>query len=936
MPSLNLTYSPGALSLLSCRLVIAVALFSVAACDVLVSVDTRVERARSHLEQGQYRPAMTELKTALERQPDHVQARLLLAELSMWLGDLEGAQKELDRALSAGATDEQLRELRYELLFGQRRFKDLSTLLEADSSTPAIRRLVWQARVQAGRGEQSQAEAKLKLVLEQTPDDPEALLELARLAAARGEAQQALDLPQRIAQSDKVHARALMLRGSVLMGRGEHQQARDAFARAHELSARRLPVPERLAVAIALTEASLALNDIEAAGESLATIASWAPDSVITHYLRARIAMLKNDPIAAVADCQRALRIDPGHVQSQILLAAAHLSQGSVEQAEDVLSRLLASNPNHSAGRKLLAQVYLGRNQPERAQRLLSAAAGEGADPEIDWLMGTALIKAGSSAIGLEHLERSAAAAPQNMRRRIDLAGAYIAARAPEKAVEILSSIPAGSAFAARAKVLLVLATASGKAPAEAHREIKNLIARHDGDAALMTIAGAYLASTGDPGSGRALLERSVQLNPKLVDGHMALARLEAGARNTGAAERQLAEVLKIDPRHEMARMALAELAWGAGDRNRSRTWLEEAISVDPSAIEPRLRLAQIAFVEGDPARARGLLDQAVSVSKDRSSLLSAAGKVLAQAGYTDEAFAKFHEAGAAGRSEAVLDAARLHLDLDQRGQARELIEAALLKRPDWREAQGILVTIDAKDGQVARAISRAGALASSASPAATRVLEGDLYALAGQSQAAIEAYEEAQRQQPSAPLAIKIFTARSLAGAVPVERSLTQWLERFPADAEVRRVLAAHYESSGQGAQAVSQYERLLAADRIDPAMLNNLAWSLHENGDPRALELARRAHAAAPHIAEIGDTYGWILVQMDKVAEGLGVLEKALAGAPANPDIQYHAAVAYAKSGQTARATQLLRQSLKSDQKFAARDAAERLLQSMPAAGI
>jgi len=59
--------------------------------------------------------------------------------------------------------------------------------------------------------------------------------------------------------------------------------------------------------------------------------------------------------------------------------------------------------------------------------------------------------------------------------------------------------------------------------------------------------------------------------------------------------------------------------------------------------------------------------------------------------------------------------------------------------------------------------------------------------------------------------------------------------------------VLAAYYETSGRSAEAIAEYEQLLAADRIDPAGLNNLAWMLHARGDARAVTLAKRAYDAA-----------------------------------------------------------------------------------------
>ncbi|MGH8178803.1 MAG: XrtA/PEP-CTERM system TPR-repeat protein PrsT, partial [Steroidobacter sp.] len=832
---------------------VACAALSLSACDVWVSADKRVQRAQTHLANGQYRPAMTELKTALESEPDHLQARLVLAELSLWLGDLDGAEKEISRALALGAGDAQARPLQYELLLARKNFDELGKLLAIDRATPAVRRLLIEARAAGARGDEAQVEEKLKLALEAAPDDAEALLESARLAAARGQLQPALELPERVSDAGEVHARALFLKGAVLMTQGEHSQAHEAFSRAHE-AGKMLPAPEQLAIAAARTEASLALNDVEAADQSLAAVAAWGQQSLVVHYLRARVAMLKNDYVAAVAECQRALRIAPEHAQSQILLAAAHLSQGSMEQAQDVLTRLLAANPENLAARKLLAQVYLGRNQPSQAQRVLnSAAVGVEGDSELDWLMGAALMKAGSMTTGLQHLERSVAAAPKDMSRRIDLAGAYIAARMPEKAAELLTSVPPDSSAAPRAKVLQVLATAAGKPRAEARREVEALVARHPDDAALTSVAGAYLVGTGEPAKGRELLERAIALDPKNVDARLSLARMEAGTRNVSAAERWLLDVIKLDSEHQVARVALAELAWGVDDRQQSRKWLEEAISVNPGAVEARLRLAQIAFIEGDAPRARSLLDQALSVATDRKTVLTATGQVLARAGLNDEALARFREASAAGHADAVLEAARIHVDLDQPGKARALLESALKSRANWREAEQMLVMVDARDGQVQRAIERAKRLAGDTSPGALRVLEGDLYALSGQRDAAIAAYEAAQKLQPGPVLAIKIFNAKRSSDAAGAERSLTQWLERAPGDSDVRRVLAAHYESAGQTGKAIEQYERLLSADRIDPTMLNNLAWALHERGDPRALELAQRAYTASPHYAEI-----------------------------------------------------------------------------------
>ena len=97
---------------------------------------------------------------------------------------------------------------------------------------------------------------------------------------------------------------------------------------------------------------------------------------------------------------------------------------------------MLAADAADTAATKLLAQVYLRRGEPERARTLLSGLTDPAqADPQFDWLMGSALLQSGDAS-GLAALERSVAAMPNDIARRLDLAGAYIAAQSPQKALE--------------------------------------------------------------------------------------------------------------------------------------------------------------------------------------------------------------------------------------------------------------------------------------------------------------------------------------------------------------------------------------------------------------------------------------------------------------------------------------------------------------------
>jgi putative PEP-CTERM system TPR-repeat lipoprotein len=905
-----------------------------AACDAWVSPATRIERAQKQLDKANYRAAMTDLKTALEDEPENVTARILLARLSLQLGEIQSAEKEIERAIAAGATAEQVSEIQYEALLELERFDDLAKLLEK-STAPAHRRALYLSRLQSAQGKAAEAEQTLRSALEAAPDDADLLLESARLATVRGDLQPAMDLPERIAKSPPVQVRALMLRGSIRLARGQHHEALDELLKVQDSGRTVLSIPEKLTLATFITEAHLALEDADAANRSLGMLDQWAPEVATTHYLHARVAMLKRDPATVVTECQKALRADPQHMQAQLLLAAAHLGQGALEQAEEVLDRLLATQDNLAA-RKLLAQVHLARGQPLRARAVLGTVMSSAdRDPQLDWLMGTALLQSGGGETALQHMERGISAMPASDDRRIELATAYLSARRPAKAIEILSAISTDSPSATRAKGMLVLATAAGKSPGEARREIENLIAKSQNDPALLAAAGAYLASGSDLGKSRALLERAIQLDPQAIPARMALAGLLTRLRDLEGAQAQLKEVVRHDTKNQSARLGLSELTWAQGDKDASRKWLEEAVSVDPSAVEARLRLAQMAFISGDANRGRDLLDQAVEVADDNKVALNGAGKVLARAGLSDEALTKFRAAAAAGLPEGDLNAARLQLELNRPEQARKLLESALVRTPDWREASQLLIQIDARNGQVERALARARALNAAAPPEVLNEIEGDVYALGGRSSQAIASYESALRKRPTSTLAIKLFDVRRKGKIAPVEVSLTQWLQGNPADVTVRQLLAGHYEVSGRSDAAIAQYEQLAAQKPPDPLVLNNLAWLLHEKGDDRALTMAQQAHQAAPKVPEIADTYGWILVERNQAAQGLDVLQEALSGAPGNPDIQYHVAAAYARSGQQQKASALLRESLKSGKQFRSRAAAETLLSSIHASG-
>lgn len=133
-------------------------------------------------------------------------------------------------------------------------------------------------------------------------------------------------------------------------------------------------------------------------------------------------------------------------------------------------------------------------------------------------------------------------------------------------------------------------------------------------------------------------------------------------------------------------------------------------------------------------------------------------------------------------------------------------------------------------------------------------------------------------------------------------------WLVKHPDDRIVRTYLARSYLKRQRERDAIEQYEALLSRIPNEQEALNTLAVLYQRAGDPRALTMAQKVYSLKPDSAAYADTLGWILVQKGETAKGLKLLEQAVAGAPADPEIRLHLAQALAKAGQGAKAREAL----------------------------
>jgi len=908
---------------------------AVAGCDGLFGADAKVKRAEVKMSAGDLRGASADLKEALERAPGHARAHLLLAELSLRLGDAERAQKELDLARSLGPAGASSRDLEFRILQARGKFAELLSASQSDTSLPPPRRLSYAAAAYHGLGQFPEAEQAYRQALELAPDDAVVNLAWARFLGTQRRSAEAATVVDSVLARDPGNAEAAMIKGGLLIQAGRYGDARAALIQASEHGATQLSWPQQVSVAAGVVEANLLLADHAAAEQSLRALVAKAPQWEGTHLLAGRVALAKRDFASATSEFRRALQAAPGDARARLLLGAALFGQGSLEQATAELESLVAAAPESMAARRLLAEVYLAQNRPAEARKLLSApSGGAGPDAASEWLMGQALLQSGDTGAGIAYLAKSAAVEPQNWRRQADLAAAYIAAGEREEALATLDRIPA-DAGGTRRSTLLVLANVLGSDPAHGTAAIDRLVSDHGKDPVVLALSGTYLASAGDLGRARELLGRAIDLDPSAPGARLALARVEVQAGRPEAADAQLRAILKSSPANQGAYLALSELASMRGDRAAAKALLEQGVGADPSAVDARLQLAGMAFRDGQADRARSLLEQVQKVSGGRPLATNAIGVVLLQAGQYDAALAKFNEAISLGLREARLNAARAQIALGHRDMAEAVVAEGVAADPAWSAGTALLAELQARQGRLKDALAHVATFRSAGGPrraAAADEIEGDVQMIARHFDDAAAAYARAAALGPSNQLAVKAYTARHAAHSARAEEPLITWLAVHPADNSVRKILAAALQSNNDPKGAIAQYERIVGSGFApDPVTLNNLAWLYQQAGDQRALDTARRAYGMAPDTPEIADTYGWILTQAGGAQDAVPILEKAAARARDRSEIQYHLAAAYVRTEQRDKARVLLEQALQAKGAAAWRADAEQLLRSL-----
>ena len=878
------------------------------------------QQAQALMNKAAYKAAIIELKTVLQTEPNHADARKLLGQAFIKTRAYSSAEKELSKARSLGASDE---ETLAPLILAYTRMgepqKALDLEIPKSGLSPKALSAAYTARAEAqlAMGNAKEAELALVAAAQADPNNATMLLTRAKLALANKDLPTANQWVDAALRSDPKLTEILFLKAALL-------EADKKFTEAEKIYQQIIAMDASLINAhLGLASLQVRRNDLAAADKSIQAAEKLAPKAPLVKYTRGTLELQRGNLAAAHSNLLEVLQVAPDHVPSLLALALVNFTQGNYEQSINYASKVLQFVPGNPVATKILANGQLKMGDHTAAIKTLEAHFAKGADDAaLLALAGDAHAALGDHLKAQAYFEKASQLAPGNAQLKTRLAANQLAMGNRSGALAELEAAANASNKPSEADINLIMLHLRGNEYDAALQAVARLEKKSPNSALVQNIRGAALLGKQDKPGARKAWEQAIAIDPKYFPAAANLARLDLQENKPQLAQRRFEQILKLDKNNTAAMVALADLAAVQKNEKEYVSWLNKTIELNPKALEAYNKLIQYHLRLKQNQKALALAQDALKANPDNviaMNLLGATQLSTGDAAGAVSTFARVTEKSPKS-SEAFLNLAVAQQADKQAATARSTLNTALQLNPRSIPVRDMLMRMELSNKNPAAALQQARELQTAYPKLPVGyVREGDVHVFEKRYTNAAKAYERALASGGGQAELIKYHRALASAGQPQIaEQKLLTWLKTKPADIAVRNYLAEVYLQAARYPDAIAHYQMLLQVQPDNIVALNNLAALYQQGKDSRALATAQKAYALAPEHPAVQDTLGWILVEQGQLAQGINLLSKAARKAPDVASIRYHLGAAYAQAGKKPEAKKELDISIRLGQKF------------------
>jgi len=892
------------------------------------------EKALVEFNLGQTRAAYIHLKNALLQDPFLLSAHLLLGKIYIQLGQGDKAEKELLIADGLGAHQSltliplaraYLLQGKAEQLLAE--LFPLGTLVEEDAELLALR---GQAHLQLEQF--YDAQRAFTQAWEKNPNSVSAVLGRIQVLLLKGDLNEADFYARRAVELAPDNPRAWFLKGTLTRSLGDTAAALRDFERAVRA------LPAYLPAQIARVSAQLELGRLEQAQAAAEESVTAYPRDPRTLYLKAVVQARRQ----AMDEARETLKqtealifqlpreLIEGHPPTLLLAGMVSYSLKHWPQATAYLRLFLEKYPDTVGPRTLLAQIYLQRDQVEEAVKLLEPALGLApGDQKVLSLLAEAYMRDRQYVKASNFLQQAIDAGDDNLVLRTQRAVNQFGLGRKAQSIEELGAVFESNSEYENAGATLVVLDLKERRYDEAVTVARKLLEGRPDNLTYLNLYGVAQLAAGNPEVARWAFMLAATLDWRFLPAQLNLAELELREQRPGAARDRLRLLLARNPDQVSAILMLARAFEMQGDHEQAKDWAQRAVGADPGAVPVAVYLTDLLL---KMKQAENALQTAQSIElraadPDDLGLLAALSRAYIANGRRATAQVVLQRGSSlAGYNAAILlEIATLQRQAGDLNGAIWSLEKAVAGQPRFLPTRLKLGEIYAEVGKLNQAEELALALSKDfpTEPYGEHLL-GTTARARGDDAGALEHFTRALKLRESPVLAVRTYeTLRAVQGTGAAIDYLKRWVDKHPDDEIARQALAEGLQRGGRLAEAKEIYQRALARTPDNATVLNNLALIYAQEGSPKAIELARRAHELLP-APEITDTLGWVLVQGGQVEDGLNYLREAQARAAADASVGYHIAYALDRLGRREEALRELKIVFQKEKDFPEREAA------------
>ena len=905
----------------------------IVACDAGGNPDSseNITRAKLLVEKTEFQSALIELKNALNKDPGNGQARFLLGQIYITLGEGASAEKELGRARKLGISEEETQLLLAESLLLQAKYQEVLDLKPVSGSS-----MDSQAVMHALRGtallelrQLKAANGEFDHALGIDENNLKAVVGMAKLAAYQGDLDRAhrqLENAFAINQNDAV---TWSLLADIERSAGNLEAAVQAYTRAAE---------NRVANSRDLINRSLVYIELK----------QYANAEIDIKQLKNR----RNGPIGIIyaegllyfhqqryADAQTAfekvLTVSGNFLPAIYYLGTSHFMQAHHEQATDYLTRVVYLNPRQIPALKMLATLNLRNGNYSEAERLITPVVEQ--YPEDTFalnLLGSALTKDNKINEGVGYFQKIVELQPDSAIAHSNLGLVLLQDGKTRAGISELEESMSLQPDDENASVKVILIHLQNKSFDEALRAALDYREKHQQNARAHFLVGAAYLGSGDAANAAKALERVLLIEPGNLAASNALAAIAIESNLPDKARRYYQKALKKHPQDLSTLTSLALLEAAEEKEAAMIAAFEQAIKFHPQVLAPRQSLARY-------FSRLGKADKVIEILSPMRSVYPNNPNVMAMLGESELAVRNYRQ--------AVSDLERLVVVAPTNIWARFTLAqayAAIKDNDRVRSELNKVVQLD-ENHTAARImlvkILLAGNNTNEAGPhievltkqapgqAEVLLLEAKQAELTGNTQKTIALYQQLFDTQKSNFNLLLLEKALWKAGKkTRATKLLEEWLTEYTEDYLILIQLARRNLDQGQEEKAIATYKRVLEISPDNIIALNNLAWHLRETDHVQAVEYGEKAYSLAPDSDVVIDTLALALSKTD-VALAQKMILRALDKKPGNPTYLYHQAQILKTAGNTRQAVKILKSLLEKDSDFPEREEAKKMLKDL-----